>query len=48
MAETKQQHIVAIGGAAFRAEPENLSVDRYILNLTKKKRPTVSKRSTRS
>ncbi len=42
MAETtRQQHIVAIGGAAFRAEPENLAVDRYILNLTKKKRPTV-------
>lgn len=39
MADGKQ-HIVAIGGAAFRAEPENLAVDRYILKLTRKRRPT--------
>jgi len=38
---TKQQHIVAIGGSAFRADPQNLAVDRYILDLTRKKRPAV-------
>lgn len=35
------QHIVAIGGAGFTAEPENLAISRYILKLTGKKRPTV-------
>ena len=39
MAPTR--HIVAIGGAAFRAEPQNLAVDRYILDLTRKKKPSV-------
>ena len=37
----KQQHIVAIGGAAFRTEPQNLAIDRYILDLTRKKQPKV-------
>jgi peptidase E len=37
----RASHIVAIGGAAFRAEPENLAVDRYILQLSRKKRPSV-------
>jgi peptidase E len=32
---------VAIGGGAFRAEPENLAVDRYILGLTRRRRPSV-------
>ena len=36
-----QRHIVAIGGASFRAKPENLAADRYILRLTGKKRPSV-------
>lgn len=40
MSDTKR-HIVAIGGASFRAEPENLAADRYILGLTGKKRPSV-------
>jgi len=40
MART-QRHIVAIGGASFRAKPENLAADRYILRLTGKKRPSV-------
>ncbi|HUR32865.1 MAG TPA: peptidase E [Vicinamibacterales bacterium] len=35
------RHIVAIGGAAFRAEPENLAADRYILDLTGTRRPSV-------
>jgi peptidase E len=39
MAPTR--HIVAIGGASFRAEPENLAADRYILNLTRRKRPAI-------
>jgi len=39
MAPTRQ--IVAIGGASFRAEPENLAADRYILRLTRKKRPAI-------
>lgn len=33
--------IIAIGGAAFSAEPRNLAIDRYILNQTKKDRPNV-------
>ena len=33
--------IVAIGGAAFSAEPRNLALDRYILDLTGKTRPKV-------
>jgi peptidase E len=37
----KTRHIVAIGGAAFRAEPQNLAADRYILDLTRKARPKV-------
>jgi len=40
MPDTKR-HIVAIGGASFRAEPENLAADRYILGLSGKKRPSV-------
>ena len=36
-----QRHIIAIGGAAFRAEPQNLAADRYILQQTGKKRPKV-------
>lgn len=38
---TKPRHIVAIGGAAFRTEPQNLAVDRYILDLSRKKQPKV-------
>jgi peptidase E len=38
---TRKRHIIAIGGAAFRAEPENLAVDRYILGLTRRTRPSV-------
>jgi peptidase E len=37
----RASHIVAIGGAAFRAEPENLAIDRYILDLTGRERPKV-------
>jgi len=37
----RTRHIIAIGGAAFRTEPENLAADRYILGLTRKKRPSV-------
>jgi peptidase E len=37
----KKRHIVAIGGASFRAEPENLAADRYILGLTRKKHPSI-------
>lgn len=36
-----KRHIIAIGGAAFRAEPQNLAADRYILQQTGKKRPKV-------
>lgn len=38
---TKKRQIIAIGGASFRAEPENLAADRYILEQARKKRPTV-------
>ena len=38
---TRTRHIIAIGGGAFRARPENLAADRYILQLTRKKRPAV-------
>jgi peptidase E len=38
---TRPRHIVAIGGAAFTAEPENLAIERYILGLTKRRRPAV-------
>jgi peptidase E len=41
MAMGVQSQIIAIGGAAFRAEPENLAADRYILDQTRKKRPSV-------
>jgi dipeptidase E len=37
----RRRQIIAIGGAAFRAEPENLAADRYILDQTRKKRPSV-------
>lgn len=33
------RHIVAIGGAGFNAEPENLGLDRYILSLVKTDSP---------
>lgn len=33
--------IIAIGGAAFSAEPRNLSLDRYVLDQSKKSRPKV-------
>ena len=31
--------IVAIGGAAFSADPRNLALDKYVLDLTGKARP---------
>jgi dipeptidase E len=34
-------HIIAVGGAGFSAEPRNLALDRYILDLTGKPRPRV-------
>jgi peptidase E len=34
------RHIVAIGGAGFNSEPENLGLDKYILGLTKKESPS--------
>ena len=37
----RKRQIVAIGGAAFSADPENLAVERYILDLTGKRRPAV-------
>jgi dipeptidase E len=37
----RKRHIIAIGGAAFRAEPENLAADRYILDQARKTRPSV-------
>ena len=33
--------ILAIGGAAFSAEPRNLALDKYILDHTGKARPSV-------
>lgn len=41
MSRLRTSHIVAIGGAAFRAEPENLAIDRYILQLAGRRRPAV-------
>lgn len=38
---THSRQIIAIGGAAFRAEPRNLAADRYILQQTGKTRPKV-------
>jgi len=40
MAAPRRQ-IIAIGGASFRAEPQNLAADRYILQQTGKKKPRV-------
>ena len=37
----KKRQIIAIGGASFRAVPENLAADRYILDQTRKTRPSV-------
>jgi peptidase E len=34
-------NIIAIGGASFSAEPQNLAIDRYILDQTGKERPNV-------
>jgi len=33
--------VIAIGGAAFSAEPRNLALDRYVLDQSKKPRPKV-------
>lgn len=38
---TKKRHIIAIGGAGFTAEPENLAASRYILDQARKNRPSV-------
>lgn len=38
---TRQRHIVAIGGGSFNADPANAAVERYMLSLTRKKRPSV-------
>lgn len=35
------QHIVALGGGGFSMEPDNLALDKYILDLTGKERPKV-------
>ncbi len=35
------QHIVALGGGGFSTEPDNLALDKYILDLTGKDRPRV-------
>lgn len=35
------QHIVALGGGGFSMEPDNLALDKYILDLTGKDRPKV-------
>lgn len=37
----RPRHIVAIGGGAFSAAPENLALDRYLLGLTRRTRPAV-------
>jgi dipeptidase E len=37
----KKRQIIAIGGAGFTAEPENLAANRYILDQTRKNRPAV-------
>ncbi|MBS1819093.1 MAG: peptidase E [Acidobacteria bacterium] len=36
-----KRHIIAIGGASFRAEPQNLAADRYILAQTGKRHPKI-------
>jgi len=38
---TRQRHIVAIGGSSFNADPANPAAERYMLKLTRKKRPAV-------
>lgn len=35
------QHIIALGGGGFSMEPDNLALDKYILDLTGKDRPKV-------
>jgi dipeptidase E len=37
----KKRQIIAIGGASFRAEPENLAADRYLLEQTGRSSPSV-------
>lgn len=36
-----ERHIVAVGGAGFSAEPDNLALERYVIRLTGKERPRV-------
>jgi peptidase E len=36
-----ERHIVAVGGAGFSAEPDNLALERYVIGLTGKERPRV-------
>jgi dipeptidase E len=38
MMETKQQ-VIAMGGGGFSMEPENLLIDRYIIQQARKPRP---------
>ena len=40
MMETKQQ-VIAMGGGGFSMEPENLLLDRYIIQRARKPRPSV-------
>lgn len=37
----KQRHIVAVGGGSFNARPDDPVIERYMLALTRKKRPKV-------
>ncbi len=41
MAEIKSRQIIALGGGGFSMEPENLSLDRYILEQAGVERPKV-------
>lgn len=42
MTETsRQRHIVAVGGAGFSQEPDNLALERYVIQLTGKSKPRV-------
>jgi peptidase E len=37
----RERHIVAVGGAGFSQEPDNLALERYVINLTGKEHPKV-------
>ena len=42
MTDTPKQQIIALGGGGFSMEPDNLALDRYILEQANKPAPAVA------